>query len=165
MFNRITGFMLVFAIATAFWSAPVSIFSAHPAYAAEKSKPKPKKSEGGEGGAEGAIVKHPDYEYINLKPLVLPIITDRGLTQQLSLLVSLELPYGKLEDVALLEPRLADAYLQDLYGVLGAGGAMMQGSVVDIVAIKKRLTTITTKVLGAENFHDVLLQVVQQRPM
>lgn len=128
---------------------------ASPAYA-EKAK---------KGGEEDPNAPHPDYEYIALKPLVLPIITEKGLTQQVSLLISVEIPYGKLEEVAPMEPRLADAYLQDLYGALGAGIGMMRGNIIDIVAIKQRLAAVSLKVLGEDKFHDVLLQVVQQRPM
>jgi len=117
----------------------------------------------GEKAAEDATP--PEYEYIELKPLTLPIITDRGLTQQVSLMVSLELPYGKMEEVKLLTPRLADAYLRDLYGVLGVGGAMMKGGVIDVVAIKQRLSAVTHAIAGEGLVNDVLLQVVQQRPM
>ena len=63
------------------------------------------------------------------------------------------------------EPRLADAYLQDLYGALGSGQAMMKGRMIDVYAVKQRLTAVTEKVLGPDKVHDVLLQVVQQRPM
>lgn len=107
----------------------------------------------------------PEFEYLEMAPLVLPIITESGLTQQVSLVVSLELPYGKTAEVKPYEPKLADAYLQDLYGALGTGHAMMRGGVIDVMAVKTRLTDVTTKVLGADKFHSVLLQVVQQRPM
>lgn len=105
----------------------------------------------------------PEFEYYELAPLVLPIINETGVTQQVSLVVSLELPYGKKSEVELYEPRLADAYLQDLYGALGAGHAMMHGNVVDVQAVKSRLTDVTTKVLGPDKVNSVLLQVVQQR--
>ncbi len=160
LFRHIIVFLLVLTIASGFWGN-ASLFGVHPAYAEGKVKAKAKKTEKAADSKE----KHPDFEYINLKPLVLPVITDRGLTQQVSLFVSLELPYGKMDDVEPFEPRLADAYLQDLYGALGAGGAMMTGgNLVDVQAIKQRLTSVTHKVLGTENVHDVLLQVVQQRP-
>ena len=127
------------------------------AYAASKELPK----EGEEG-----YVPPPEFEYLQLKTLTLPIISDRGVTQQVSLVISLELPYGNKEEIAVYEPRLADAYLQDLYGALGSGRAMMKGSLVDIQAVKERLAIITTKVLPPEKkVNSVLLQVVQQSSM
>jgi flagellar FliL protein len=105
----------------------------------------------------------PEFEYYELAPLVLPIITETGVTQQVSLVVSLELPFGKKSEVEPYEPRLADAYLQELYGALGAGEAMMHGNIVDVQAVKSRLGEITTRVLGPDKVNSVLLQVVQQR--
>ena len=93
--------------------------------------------------------------------MVLPIITDKGLTQQISLVISIETPYGKKADVEYLAPRLTDAYLQELYGRLG-DGQDMQGGVIDIQAVKERLAVVTDKVLGKELVHDILLQVVHQ---
>lgn len=116
--------------------------------------------------ASGAAdVPPPDFEYMEMKALTLPIITDQGVTQQVSLVVSLEVPYGKKAEVEGLSPRLADAYLQDLYGALSRGNAMMVNNVIDIQAVKKRLTNVTYKVLKEDQVHDVLLQVLQQRRM
>lgn len=118
-----------------------------------------------EGGA-AANGPHPEFEYIELDPLTLPVITTKGLTQQISLSVSLEVPFGQKAEYNGFKPRLADAYIQDLYGALGAGFGMMKGNVVDVQQIKQRLTSVTDKVLGPDHkAHDVLLQVVQQRPM
>jgi len=111
---------------------------------------------------EGKAAPKSDFEYLEMKPLVLPIITEKGLTQQLSLVISLEVPYGTVDDIKPMQPKLADAYLSDLYGTLGANGDMMRGNVVDVVALKNRLTKDTAKVIGEDKFHDVLLQVVQQ---
>lgn len=115
------------------------------------------------GGGEPAV--QPDFEYMELKPLVLPVITEHGVTQQVSLIVSLEVPFGKKAEVEIYEPRLADAYLQDLYGALGAGRAMTANNMIDVQAVKDRLTKVTYKVLKEEQVHDVLLQVLQQRRM
>jgi len=122
-------------------------------------------AEEGEKGDPDA--KHPDFEYIQLDPLTLPVITAKGLTQQISLKVQLEVPYGKRDDVAGYEPRLIDAYLRDLYGQLGAGRGMMKNNFVDVSAVKQRLTEITHEVMGEkkEDVHEVLLQVLLQRPM
>ncbi len=110
-------------------------------------------------------VIQPDYEYLEMKPLVLPVITDQGVTQQVSLIVSIEVPFGKKAEVEFLEPRLADAYLQDLYGALAAGKGMGPNNVIDVQAVKKRLTNVTHKVLKEDQVNDVLLQVLQQRRM
>jgi flagellar FliL protein len=104
----------------------------------------------------------PDFEYVVMQPLMLPIITEQGLTQQVSLQVSLEVPYGQTDEIKAMQPKLADAYINDLYGMLGAGGGMMQGSVIDVPAIKRHLSEDTDRVLGPNKVHSVLLQVVQQ---
>lgn len=109
--------------------------------------------------------EHADYEYFEMDPLLIPIINQSGLSQQISLVVAIEVPYGKLEEVQLYRPRLADAYIQDLYGVLSAGYGLVNGNVLNVNAIKSRLSDVTIGVLGEENVHDVLLQVVQQRPL
>lgn len=140
---------LLAGVMTLFVGMGVVTCNVAPAYAAE---------------SEDANAPKPEFEYFELAPLVLPIITEGGLTQQVSLVVSLELPYGKKGEVEPYAPRLADAYLRDLYGALGVGDAMMRGDVVDVMAVKDRLTEVTTKVIGAERFNSVLLQVVQQSP-
>lgn len=103
----------------------------------------------------------PDFEYVDLKPLIMPVITEKGLTQQVSLVISLEIPYGMRETIRAKEPKLADAYISDLYGVLGAGGLMKNGA-LDMPVIKDRLLKATQRVLKPEEFKDVLLQVAQQ---
>ena len=122
------------------------------AYAQEEAK--------GEDGAP------PEFVYIQVDTINLPIITAKGLTQQVSLMISLEVPYADKEKITTYKPRLMDAYIQDLYGAIGAGYGLMKGSVVDVQQIKQRLTTVTDKVLGPDlKAHDVLLQVIQQRAM
>lgn len=121
--------------------------------------------------SEGGAVKdpnapHPEFAYIKLDLINLPIITSRGLTQQVSLMVSIEVGWDEKEKVANYKPRLADAYIQDLYGAIGAGHALMKGNIVDVAQIKQRLIDVTDKVLGPDlKAHGVLLQVVQQRAM
>lgn len=106
-------------------------------------------------------VANPDFEYVEMNPLVVPVITASGVTQQVSLIISLEVPFGTRDAIRAKQPRLTDAYLRDLYGILGAGGLMKKG-VVDALAVKKRLVKATDKVLEPDEYKDVLLQVVQQ---
>ncbi len=127
--------------------------------------------EGGGGktasNGEGADGSHPKYQYVSISPVILPVITQEGLTQQVSLKVQLEVPWGDKDKIEPYEPRLVDAYLQDLYGAFSAGGGLMRNSFVNISAVKQRLTSDTSKVLGenSNKVHDVLLQVLQQKPM
>ncbi len=122
--------------------------------------------EGGGDKSADPNAPHPEFEYIQLDPLTLPVITTKGLTQQVSLKVQLEVEWGKKDEIEAFEPRLIDAYLQDLYGALGAGHGLMKDNVVDIVQVKQRLTSVTDKVLGPDHkVHEVLLQVLQQRPL
>lgn len=105
------------------------------------------------------------HEYLELPALTLPIITDRGPTQQLSIVVSIEVPSGKLAEVENYAPRLSDAYLSTLYGSLGAGHYIMSSGLIDIQSIKDRLHAVTASVLKEEMFTGILLQMVQQRQL
>ena len=63
-----------------------------------------------------------------------------------------------------LTPRLNDAYIQDMYGIL-SDQAALKGGVIQVGMIKSRLNKISAEVLGEDIVSDVLLQVVQQRPI
>jgi flagellar protein FliL len=63
-----------------------------------------------------------------------------------------------------LGPRLTDAFLTTLYGSL-ASGSMFRGGVLDVAQVKSRLVPVTSKVVGQGIVRDVLVQVVNQRPM
>lgn len=154
LLKRLRLFCLICCISLAtgvFFSSSVVLAAEH-----ESSAGKDKK----EGEAA-----HPDFAYHEMKPFVLPIITDKGLTQQVTIVVSLEVPYDHKEEVATMEPKLTDAYLQELYGALGNGEAFMIGKVLNVAAVKEKIAKTTTRVLGEEKIHDVLLQVVQQQPL
>ncbi len=110
---------------------------------------------------EGA--EAPKEEFVDLSPLILPVIGDNGVTQTVSLVVSIEVPdAATAEMVKRLAPRLQDAYIQDLYGALNRKNSMQNG-VLQVAPIKARLNKISQKVLGEVKINDVLLQVVQQR--
>lgn len=104
-------------------------------------------------------------EYVKLDPLVLPIIDQDGVYQVLSLAVVIEV--GGVNDADKIKakaPRLKDAYIQDMYGILNENAAL-KGGVVQVNIIKKRLNYITHEVMGDDVETEVLLQVVQQRPI
>lgn len=104
-------------------------------------------------------------EFVELGPLILPIVDGNGVSQTVSMVISLEVPdIGVADDVKRLKPKLTDAYIQDMYGVLSRHAAL-KGGVLQIGQLKKRLTKVTDKVMGTDVVQDVLLQVVQQRPI
>ncbi len=115
--------------------------------------------------ADKARAASRNHEFVELAPLVLPIVDNSGVSQVVSMVVVLEVDSSsKAEKVRTLEPRLKDAYIQELYGVLNKHAAL-QGGVLQVNMIKARLNQISHKVLGDEVVEDVLLQVVQQRPL
>lgn len=102
-------------------------------------------------------------EFVQLEPMILPIIDDYGVTQTVSLVVTLEAPDKEsAELVRKMAPRLKDAFIQDLYGVLSRK-ASMKGGVIEVAKLKERLKRMSHKVMGQEVVNDVLLQVVNQR--
>ncbi len=103
--------------------------------------------------------------FVEMKPLVLPIVDRNGVSQIISLVVSLEAnDAASAAEILKYSPRLTDAFIQDMYGVLTRQAAM-EGGVVQVGYIKNRLNRVSAKVLGEDKVKDVLLQVVQQRPV
>lgn len=110
-----------------------------------------------------AVTGH--HEYVELDPLILPIIDGNGVSQVVSLVVTVEVGSAHDEEtVKHYEPRLKDAYIQELYGVLNKRDTLKHG-VVQVSMIKKRLQRVSNKVMGDDMISDVLIQVVQQREM
>ncbi len=117
----------------------------------------------GEAGDMAELESHETLHFVELSPLLLPIVDNNGVSQVVSLVISLEVNSEESREmVEKLSPRLTDAYIHDLYGVLNYKAAL-QGGVVQVSEVKRRLNMITTKVIGEDVINDVLLQVVSQR--
>ncbi len=141
-----------------YFSKPAEASAGEAAKEVAATHKKDEKKKGGGHGGGGT-------EFVELDPLILPIIDSSGVTQTVSLVIALEVAdKDKAEEVKKLTPRLKDAYIQDMYGVLNKHAAL-KGGVVQVAAVKSRLTKITTDVLGEDMVSEVLLQVVQQRPI
>lgn len=121
-------------------------------YAADAAS---KKEDSGESGAA----------YVKMDPLLLPIIDDDGVQQIVSLVVAIavmnEEDAGKVEA---MKPRLNDAYIQNTYGLLNRHAAL-KGGVIQVSMLKDKLNAVTHDVMGDDVEADVLLQMVQQRPI
>ena len=103
------------------------------------------------------------FQYVELDPLILPIVDENGVSQTISLVIALEVKNastaGKVQSIS---PRLKDAFIQDMYGVLNRK-ASMDGGVVKVDQLKERLNRVSKRILGENKINSVLLQVVNQR--
>ena len=103
--------------------------------------------------------------YVRFNPLQLPLIGDDGIDQVIDIIVALEVPDDAAADqVIAMAPRLNDAILRDLYGVLHTSRIMRDG-VVNVNAIKQRIVVVAQGIMGEELVSDALVQGVAQRPM
>ena len=124
---------------------------------AKHAKKEKKKEKDGHAGSS--------VSFVRMDPLVLPIIDDQGVSQVISLVIVLEVKDQYLAtEVRRMSPRLKDAYIQDMYGVLNRHAAL-DGGVLKVAEIKNRLNRISQNVMGDDVVKDVLLEVVQQRPI
>jgi len=101
--------------------------------------------------------------FVKLTPIVLPIIDNSGVSQVVTLVVSLEVNGDENAEYATnMIPRLKDAYIQDMYGVLNRK-ASLEGGVIKVDELKERLNRVSIQILGENKVNSVLLQVVNQR--
>lgn len=115
---------------------------------------------GGEKPKEGEVT---GPVYVELDPLLLPIIDDQGISQQVSLIVKLELKDpAKSEEIKAIMPRIVDAFVQEMYGTLSTNTSFMSNGVLRLDLVKARLKETVGKVVEHGEISDVLLQVVQQ---
>jgi len=124
-----------------------------PAHPAGEGAPKARES-GGMGGSK---------VYISIGPIILPIITDEGPQQIVTMVVSLQVKDTNDSDAVRQQlPRLIDAYMRALYGKLNKDN-MHNGTIVDIDFVKLRVTKATEEIMGKGIVEEVLIQAVAQR--
>lgn len=125
----------------------------------KKEEKKEEKGEKKEGEAETPLDR-----YVQLDPIIIPVIQRDGLQQVISMVVVIEAKSASLaQDVRDKKPKLADAFLSDMYGTFSRPSNMNDG-VVKISELKTRMVQIAAEILGPDVVQDVLLQVLQQRP-
>ncbi|MCD8494052.1 MAG: hypothetical protein LRY39_01280 [Alphaproteobacteria bacterium] len=102
---------------------------------------------------------------VELGPIIVPVIDRDGLSQTISLVISVEAMDTLAADkVKYNEPRLKNAYLQEIYGILNRYAAL-KGGVLAVTTLQEHLNKATDKILGKGIAHGVTLEVVQQRPV
>jgi flagellar FliL protein len=103
--------------------------------------------------------------FVNVGPLTVPVLGAERIDQFVTLMVALELTdMITAEAVRAQAPRLTDAFLTTIYGAI-ASGKVMSGGVLDVPQVKAKLRDAAGKVLGKDTIRDVLIQIVNQRPM
>lgn len=103
-------------------------------------------------------------QFVEIGPMVLPIMGATRIEQNLQLVVQVQVTGDeKREFVRNNRYRLQDAYIRALYGKLGAE-QVRAGQVIDIVQVQKWLVEATDKVLGEGYADDVLIGAVNQHP-
>jgi len=108
-------------------------------------------------------IKKLDARYLSLTPLLLSVIRHNEVTKLVTLMVTLELVQPDIKPkVEQMMPVLRDAYITDLQKVLSLG--IYDHRTVDLVVIKKRLLTVSQKVLGEGMINDVLILNAFERP-
>ena len=106
-----------------------------------------------------------DPIYVDMAPMVLPVIDGDRVQQVLQFTVTIEVPDEKAADhIRAVKPRLTDAYIQDLYGALDRR-RVLDGKVLDIERLKDELKKVSVAVLGDKGFGEILIQRVSQRMM
>jgi uncharacterized membrane protein YhdT len=115
---------------------------------------------GGGGEAKGP---EGGSAFVEMTPIILPIVDGGRVVQSVSIIVSIETASPAVANRArALRPKLVDALLTELYGLLNERTAIRAG-VVQVDVVKARLLIAAERVLGEGSVTDVLLQVVQQQ--
>jgi len=106
-----------------------------------------------------------DPIYVDLAPLVLPVIDGDRVQQVLQFTITVQVADEKAADhIRSIKPLLTDAYIQDLYGALERR-RVLDGKVLDIERLKEELRRVSTNVLGDKGFEEILIQRISQRMM
>lgn len=101
--------------------------------------------------------------YVELDPLIFPIISHNGISQTVSILVKLEVGNeDAMSNVSLSKPRLTDAFISDMYGSLSRQ-ASLHGGKVKATTLKRRLERVSKKLMGEGVIDQVVLQIVHNK--
>ena len=135
--------------------AGAHIFFDKPAYASGGGGSS-SSSEAEDGSSHGNV-------FVEMDPLMLPIIDGNGVSQIVNMVVALEVSSERnANKVRDMEPRIVDAYIQNMYGILSQQMAVKNG-MLQVSVIKRRLKEITIDIVGDDIVKDVLLQILEQR--
>ena len=103
-----------------------------------------------------------DPLYVHLAPMVLPIITENGAEQLVTIVIDIQVKDFDTADALHTQmPRVMDTLMRVLYGGLGQG-TLRNGKMVDVSKVKAKATAALVQTMG-DGITDVLIQGVSQR--
>lgn len=106
-----------------------------------------------------------DPVYVHLAPMILPVITQVGSEQIITLQIAIEVKdFDAADSVHSNMPRVMDSLMRALYGGLGSG-ELRNGQLIDVTKIKSKAIAALGEAVGADNIRDVLIEAVAQRKL
>ncbi len=104
-----------------------------------------------------------DPVYVHLEPMTMPIITNAGAEQLITMLIDVEVKDFDIADQMHADmPRVRDALMRSLYGGLGEG-TLRNGKLADISKIKAKTLSALQEIIPGDGMKNVLIQGVSQR--
>ena len=154
-------------------SAALAVAPLAHSFAAEEEGGKPKAEGGGEGGNDVKQKKSGDDVsggkfagdpiYVRIDPMLLPVITDKGVEQLVTIIFAVEVKdFDTADSMHTQMPKVRDSLMRALYGGLGQG-SLRDGKIADVTKIKSKAVSAVGEVVGAANVKDVLVQGIAQR--
>lgn len=150
------NFVFLFVLLALFTATPLSISHASGGGGeGEKKDAKPKDVTGGR--FEG------DPVFVRMEPFILPVISESGAEQIVTLRIDLEVKdLDVADEIHSSMPRVRDAIMRALYGGLEQG-SLRNGKLVDVNKVKSKALRAIGEVIPAEGIRNVLIQGVAQR--
>lgn len=103
--------------------------------------------------------------FVDLPPMALPVLESDRVQQMIAFSISIEVPtMDAASAVKGLRPAISDAILQDLYGALDRS-RLLKGRTVDAEVLKAELSKSVTRIAGADQVKNVLIQKLSQRAL
>ena len=147
--------------------------AAVPAATADAKPVEPKEKPKEAGGEEGAKKKGNedvsggrfagDPVYVHIAPMVMPVISDQGVEQLVTIIIDVEVKdFDVADNMHTNMPRVNDALMRALYGGFGQG-SLRNGKLVDVNRVKVKATAALNEIIGNDGIRDVLVQGIAQR--
>lgn len=104
--------------------------------------------------------------FVDLRPIHLPLVGPNRVQQLVTIKMVVEAADRSAGDrVAANLPRLNDAFMRGLYGMLDTPGLLRPNGLIDVNQLKARVVEISREVLGEGVVNDILVQTMTQRQL